>query len=359
VPEQRLATGVEYVAPQTATEIKLAQIWQRVLNLKTVGTQDNFFDLGGHSLLAIRLVSEINKSLDLSLSIPIFFQNPTIEGIMCALETEDHRKSEPKLIPLKPGPPGRALFFLDASMGQCQLAQLLDAGIASFATVVPLPASALRAVALNDENSLPSLEELAATHAMLIQKNQPSGVYLLVGHSFGGLLAFEVAHQLQRQGKIVEMILLLDSWATAPPWWRKLKMLSLARAWNSLQFRISHWYSRRRNSAAGPPTAESALEVANQPIGNIPWEFFHRIYHQARKKYRFYPLDSRALVFCAQHSEMALFYPVSNNLGWAGLLTRGVEVVETPGDHFTLLKEPNLQVLAGHFNSVLNLKQSQ
>ena len=69
------------VSPNTLLELHLQKIWESVLDVGTVGTQDNFFDLGGHSLLAVRLVSEINKALNASLTLQIFFTSPTIDGI--------------------------------------------------------------------------------------------------------------------------------------------------------------------------------------------------------------------------------------------------------------------------------------
>jgi amino acid adenylation domain-containing protein len=346
--------------PRTPLELQILLIWQRILNVKTISVRDNFFDLGGHSLLAVRLVSEVNKSLHQSLAIPTFFQNATVEGMAQVLERENPGNAEPRLIPLQPGSPARALFFLDASMGQCRLAELLDTSIASFATIVPLPAAVIQAAARNETKMLPSVQELAAYHTALIQKHQPSGTCLLVGHSFGGLLAFEVAHQLQLQGREVEMLFLLDSWATNLPWWRKLKVVSFARVRDSIQFRARNWWSKIYLSkpvrAGSPKPVESTNPVheeANQPVGDVSWEILERVYRNARKNYRLRPLASRAIIFRAQASEMALFYAVEPDLGWQGLLTRGIEVIETPGDHFSLLKRPHLLTLADHFKKYL------
>ncbi len=357
----RLAPVPPVDLPRNPLELQILLIWQRILNVKTISVRDNFFDLGGHSLLAVRLISEINQSLDRNLTIPVFFRSPTVEGIARTLEKEDHGNPEPKLVPLQPGGSERSIFFLDASMGQCQLAQLLDIGIASFATIVPLPAAVFQAATQNRTKDLPGVAELAAPHVALIQKHQPAGTCILVGHSFGGLLAFEVAHQLRRQGRAVEMIVLLDSWAAIPAWWRKLQVLSLARARRSIAFRVRHWWSKKHPVVADasqpapvPPSApDLALEMANQPIGGLSWEILERVYRHARKNYRLHPLDSRAIVFRAQHSEVAHYYAVDDKLGWDGLLTRGLVVVETPGDHFSLLKRPHLLTLADHIKQCL------
>ena len=74
-----IVTGVEYVAPVTATEIKLANLWQEVLGREKVGIKDNFFDLGGHSLKATKLVSMVHKAFDVKLSLTDLFTQVNVE----------------------------------------------------------------------------------------------------------------------------------------------------------------------------------------------------------------------------------------------------------------------------------------
>ncbi|MEI9863063.1 MAG: thioesterase domain-containing protein [Limisphaerales bacterium] len=161
--------------------------------------------------------------------------------------------------------------------------------------------------------------------------------------SFGGLLAFEVAHQLQREGRRVEMILLLDSWPVFPPWWRRLKTLSLARAQTSLKFRAGHlwWKIKRRVShTIGQkfPVSTPAVDEHNHPFSKVPsevpWELLEKIYRNAMKKYRLRRLDSRAILFRARDSDQAHLYKIDETLGWKGFFERGFEMVETSGDHF-------------------------
>ena len=78
-----------YVAPRTPTEEMLASIWCEVLNLKQVGVHDNFFELGGHSLLAMQLRFQIQRTLDVELSLATIYLWPTIEGI--ALSVLQHK----------------------------------------------------------------------------------------------------------------------------------------------------------------------------------------------------------------------------------------------------------------------------
>ncbi|AUS26695.1 bacitracin synthetase [Paenibacillus polymyxa] len=78
-PEARLEGGLEYVAPRTPLEAKLAQIWQDVLKLSSVGVTDSFFDVGGHSLRATTLVAKIHQELGSRITLREVFQHFTIE----------------------------------------------------------------------------------------------------------------------------------------------------------------------------------------------------------------------------------------------------------------------------------------
>jgi amino acid adenylation domain-containing protein len=65
----------QYVAPKTSTEIKLAEMWARLLGLgpEEVGTTTSLYDLGGHSLLLVRLANDIQAELGVKLSVRSLF----------------------------------------------------------------------------------------------------------------------------------------------------------------------------------------------------------------------------------------------------------------------------------------------
>jgi acyl transferase domain-containing protein len=78
----------EYVAPQTATEEAVAEIWQHLLSVRPLGTYDNFFELGGHSLLAIQLVSRLRSSLQVEVPVQTLFEAPTIAALADFIEKD-------------------------------------------------------------------------------------------------------------------------------------------------------------------------------------------------------------------------------------------------------------------------------
>ena len=71
----------EFTAPSTPAEEMLAEIWTDLLGLKQVGVHDDFFDLGGHSLLIPQLISRINQTFEVELSVITFFEKTTISEL--------------------------------------------------------------------------------------------------------------------------------------------------------------------------------------------------------------------------------------------------------------------------------------
>ncbi|MCM3268071.1 non-ribosomal peptide synthetase [Paenibacillus elgii] len=85
-PEGIVHTGEEYAAPRTPVEAKLAELWQEVLGVPSVGIRDNFFELGGHSLRAMRLAAHIQKELQVNVPLQDVFATPTIEQLAAVIE---------------------------------------------------------------------------------------------------------------------------------------------------------------------------------------------------------------------------------------------------------------------------------
>src|SRR5262249_17345355 len=71
------------VAPRTATEQKIAEIWAEVLrrDVEQISVDDNFFDLGGHSLLATQVISRVRRAMNIELPLRTLFEFPTVAGL--------------------------------------------------------------------------------------------------------------------------------------------------------------------------------------------------------------------------------------------------------------------------------------
>jgi acyl carrier protein len=72
--------------PRTAIESKLTEIVERLLNVDSVGVNDNFFLLGGHSLLGTQLIALIRNEFEVEISLRTLFQNPTVAEIAAEID---------------------------------------------------------------------------------------------------------------------------------------------------------------------------------------------------------------------------------------------------------------------------------
>ncbi|MGD0283905.1 MAG: amino acid adenylation domain-containing protein, partial [Dissulfurispiraceae bacterium] len=97
LPEAGNASAdVDCRAPETGTEMKVAEIWREAIGRESVGLNDDFFEMGGHSLKAIRIISRIYKIFGVDVSLKEFFGNRTI-GKLSGLV---HRKAAGVFTPI-------------------------------------------------------------------------------------------------------------------------------------------------------------------------------------------------------------------------------------------------------------------
>jgi amino acid adenylation domain-containing protein len=83
--------GANFIAPNTAKERVLAEIWCGILGLEQVGIEDNFFDIGGTSLLGLQMVTRVQKQLGSKFRAVKLYQYPTIRTFAQYLDREEHK----------------------------------------------------------------------------------------------------------------------------------------------------------------------------------------------------------------------------------------------------------------------------
>ncbi|MEN6373144.1 MAG: amino acid adenylation domain-containing protein, partial [Smithella sp.] len=211
-----------YVAPRTAIEQSLAEIWAEVLGVKRVGINDNFFQLGGHSLLAVRLFVRIRKWIGVDLPLVTLFKSPTVRGLAEILDPKGSTvlvsgDSMPEvvvpvqqwrsLVTIRPEGSRPPLFLVHAVGGNLLYYHSLLRHLGPDQPVYGLQAKGIDGVMPPHS----SMKEMAGYYLAEIRTVQPSGPYFLGGASFGGTCAFEIAQQLIRQGEKVAFLALLDS----------------------------------------------------------------------------------------------------------------------------------------------------
>ncbi|HIA01081.1 MAG TPA: non-ribosomal peptide synthetase, partial [Myxococcales bacterium] len=196
----------EIIAPRNATEEKLLTIWQRVLNQPLLSMTDNFFAVGGHSLLSIRLMTDIQGEFKQQLPLSVLLQQGTIESLAQVLLDESGQLASSPLLLMQhcEAPQHSALFCVHPIGGNVLSWHALALRLGHQQSVYGLQSVGLfDGVEAQDE-----VESMARRYVLAVRQVQKQGPYRLAGYSFGGLVAFEMARQLQAVGEQSSLLLL-------------------------------------------------------------------------------------------------------------------------------------------------------
>jgi thioesterase domain-containing protein/NAD(P)-dependent dehydrogenase (short-subunit alcohol dehydrogenase family)/acyl carrier protein len=361
----------EYVEPRDDIERTLVTLWQELLGVARVGVADSFFDLGGHSLIAVRLFSRIKQAYRTEFPISALFEAPTIEACARLIrEALGHRaEGESGSARLR----YRHLVAMHAERTTPNTPFFLVAGM--FGNVLNLrhlahllghdrPFYGLQARGLyGDEAPHETFEEMAAAYLSEVRSVQPEGPYLLGGFSGGGITAYAMAQQLLAEGERVALLVMLDTpfpirpelgvrdrWAIQRLLLRE-RGLAYVRDWARARARWELGRLRQRLDGPEPVDGET---FHNQAI--------EAAFRRALDRYRIRSYPGVVTLFRpAQHPRLVLgpgrvldekMEFMFHDNGW-GPHVGSVEVHEVPGDHDSMVLEPNVRVLASHLGQCI------
>ena len=200
---------IEFVAPCSDTEKAIASIFTSVLKLKRVGIHDNFFELGGHSLLATQVISRLQQTFNIEFPLRSLLESPTVEELANSItkNTEDSAKSK-YLVPIREEGTKPPLFCIHPAGGQVMVYQHLAACLGRDRPVLALQSGSLD----TPEQEHNSINDMAIKYAQEITQYQPEEPYYIMGWSMGGLIAVSIANELEKQGKKVAFVGVVDSY---------------------------------------------------------------------------------------------------------------------------------------------------
>ncbi len=208
----------ETQAPASSLELQLLQIWAEVLGKSGFGVTDDFFDIGGHSLLALRLVLVIEQRMGLKIPLAELFKSATVahlarvaQGALDGAETGGER-----VVPLWQRGSGPPLWLVHTGGGMLWNYQpLVQALVHEHACDFPIYGFEARGL-FDGQEPHNRIADMASEFIAALRQRQPSGPYRLGGHSFGGVVAWEMACQLQAEGADVSQLILFDSSLNRP-----------------------------------------------------------------------------------------------------------------------------------------------
>ncbi|MCP5046067.1 MAG: AMP-binding protein, partial [bacterium] len=351
--EASLDSGSDTIAPRNDLEKRLAAIWEKVLNIRRISVNDNFFDIGGHSLLAVRLMSRIEEEFGKDLPLATLFNHSTIEGLAILLAGGNEPVQWSPLVAIKePATGNQPPIYCFHPVGGTALCY----NDLSQALGVYQPFYVFQALGLEEgQEPLGSVEEMADYYIEQLLARQPRGPYLLSGWSFGGLVAYETACRLVQRGHSVALTALLDCSAVKTD---IEELMSKDDAGYLADFLgqlmpLSEEELRKMN-----PEEQVAHVVQVAREHNVVPEDFgipqtQRLLTVFKNngmsilKYNPKPYPGKIVLFRPEEeSRLAYMSKGGFSRGWENFAQGGVDTIEVPGHHGNMLAAPNATVLA-------------
>ena len=348
--------GLNAAPPRNDLERDLAAIWADVLNVRPIGVRDDFFELGGHSYQAAVLLTRVQERLGHSLPLGALFAAPTVEKLAAVLQRKLEIGTAGSLVPVRDEGTRPPVFLIAGVGGHVftfhKFGRLLGP---------EQPAYGVKAIGVDGSTDSPDrFEDIAARYAEEIAAERPDGPVILGGYSIGGLIAFELALQLQAAGRQVGPLIVFDGSAPDYPRLRPLPQRLFAHLVNLFRCRgAERWtYVRQRLGQLkqrllratglsargwGTPTIEGMDPLPQDALKRV-WVSLHIAQSRYKPRRKF---DGPVLLFKATAKEAWTAAAYDDPLlGWERWATGPVEMHPVPGGHLEVFSPANLAPLA-------------
>ncbi len=339
LPWETQLGGKGLVPLATEREQKIAEVFARVLGIREVGAEDRFFDLGGDSLLGVVALEEIERAIGVAIPPHVLFESGTVRAL--ASHSQSGGPTESRPISLNEKSSGPSIFMLSGIHIYRALAKRLEGKYAAYGVF------ARREVgAFDPASGSHSVEELARDYVEIIRSQQPAGPYRLLGYSFAGLVAFEVAQQLRAAGEEVRFLALVD--AALPEWnlgWT-FRVSELARLRSASLRDVLAFVSRRLRQKLAGDQGEYLRYQGDEKLGPLE-ERRESVNRDAAAQYMPRILPFAGNVTLITSGERLRMDPLkSPSCGWSPYIPT-LDIHALAADHFRLISdEPYVSEMA-------------
>lgn len=342
--------------------------FQDLLGVDEVAPDDDFFALGGHSLIGVRLFAKIRNTYKVDLELAALFEYRTVGALaerigrsqQAAVASVPSETGGGGLVAIQPKgskPPivlihavgGEVLYYepLARALGSDQPLYAFQSKLANQAVIEPI-----------------TIEELARSYVDEIQRRFPGGHHILGGHSFGGLVAFEMAQQLLAQGLEPRALIMLDavipgcseifrrSTQVANLWGnlRNGGLTYLARKLRAKRIYLTEQYVRRMTL-----TLSRGLQVMGRRLPEkLRYLLVEEAHIEAMSKYQFRPYGGDLqLIRATDIGVGSLSEERDPELGWGKLVKGKLSIYDVDAEHSNIVIEPYVKSVADQVRQIL------
>jgi amino acid adenylation domain-containing protein len=356
--------------PATRLEREIAGIWENLLRISPIGARSDFFDLGGDSLALVSLFATIEARFGRHLTVDVLAGGLTIAGLAQTLaeggpnDAADKHAADPVVALQASGdlPP----FFCVHGIG---------GDVLHLHRLAVHMGTHRRFLALRRPPDAPlasSISDMAARYVAAMLVHQPTGPFYLGGHSFGAMIAYEMALQLVDQGHEVGLVAIIDQRrpgfrltarnalpilpriiVNLPDHLRnELAQVPRAKRLRHLRRILRRWW---RAALGIRPGVAEMFDLSGREPGEIAlYEAHIRALRAYRPRSSNVPLALFRATVQLPLSELAM----DETLGWSDLAGSAVRVHIVPGNHGSIMTEPLVRQLAKTLADELDAAQA-
>lgn len=325
------------IEPENDTQMQLRQLWSETLMVSenNISIDDDYFLLGGNSISAITLSVAIEQRFSIYYPIHYVIENPTLseqaekiieQGVKYKTKSvyEKHdilNNLDLPLVPIKAAYHKQNIFLIHPIGGTIFRYMALARYLGEHYNVYGIQDPGIEA----QSYLFDSLESLSAHYLKVIQAFQPYGPYIIGGASYGGNVSIEIARQLFDKGVKEVQILSFDAWALYP-----------AMANNNRD-----WFENNIKRQAADLRQMLPSEIAlPELLLDLTWQRQQLIveYKVQKRTYNLALFKSNTLT--------PVLEPIQEEFNhWRDFCEIPIDKYNVPGDHESMLNEPNVYVL--------------